>query len=416
MDMRYKGSLEIKILVGLVLSQLMGGIRGIAIPLLVYGGTQSLTDAAMVTLSGLLPALVVGIVGAPFIDRMNRKKFIVVANLIRVVLLVVVPLAWGLYGVAYLLVLAFVTACLGALEQPALQASLPSLFGEKSGIRWSSSWVVVCCRGCFADYRRCARRIDRCGTNLGWMRSGVLALFRRDGTRSAVERTCENKHVFLEGPAGCVALDEGQHCRTDVIHLLVVFTGCCAIGCDDSCSVHHVQSRERVICLWPRIRLLWCGIRGVIGHRWKDEISWWGTVVVGWHGTGVRVREHGHARQSWVSAVLSPLGAVGCRVWPRRGGDSNSVRENCSTKYARPIVFIDECHDDVRILYWLFCCRFLIGSPWPDCDDGDCWPGVHRRNTLRIRFQQRCTSYRRSETCRMRVPRPFESSVSATQL
>jgi MFS family permease len=74
-------SVEGKVLLGLVLSQLMGGIRGIALPLLVYGSTGSLTNASVVALCGLLPGLTVGLVGAPVIDRMDRRRSIIVATL-----------------------------------------------------------------------------------------------------------------------------------------------------------------------------------------------------------------------------------------------------------------------------------------------------------------------------------------------
>jgi len=125
-----KKYVEAKVLLGLVLSELMGGVRVVAVPLLVYGHTGSLTNAALVSLFSLVPAVVVGIVGAPALDRMDRRKFIIGANVARFVLLGAIPFVWNLVGVPYLMAVAFVTAALGALEQPALFASLPALFGD----------------------------------------------------------------------------------------------------------------------------------------------------------------------------------------------------------------------------------------------------------------------------------------------
>jgi len=122
---------EAKVLTGLVLSELTSGMVSVAVPLLVYGSTGSLTRAALVSLVGLVPTLVFGALGAPQVDRMDRRRFIVAANLARSALLVGAAMAWTYAGTAGVMAMAFVSSSLAAFEKPALRASLPDLFGDR---------------------------------------------------------------------------------------------------------------------------------------------------------------------------------------------------------------------------------------------------------------------------------------------
>ncbi|MDO4241153.1 MAG: MFS transporter [Microbacteriaceae bacterium] len=122
--------LQFRVLSALIISQCAGGVRLIAMPLLVYGGTGSLTYAAIVAIAAAVPAILVGIFGAPSVEQLSRKNIILVANIVRAVLLLLLPLSWDHFGVAAIAAISFITASLGALEQPAMYASLPSLFGE----------------------------------------------------------------------------------------------------------------------------------------------------------------------------------------------------------------------------------------------------------------------------------------------
>jgi DHA3 family macrolide efflux protein-like MFS transporter len=122
---------EFRILAGLVLSNISAGVLAIAVPLLVYDKNKNLTQAAMVALVGLVPALVVGIMGAPQLDRLDRRVLIIASNLIRGTLIFGVYALWHVVGVPGLMFVAFISSGLGALEKPALRSSLPMLFGDR---------------------------------------------------------------------------------------------------------------------------------------------------------------------------------------------------------------------------------------------------------------------------------------------
>jgi MFS family permease len=87
-----------------------------------------------VAVSGAVPAVVVGLWGSPQVDRLNRQSIIVVSavvsTVVRAVLLVLLPVGWEHLGIAAVMVIAFVSGSLGAVERPALLASLSTLFGD----------------------------------------------------------------------------------------------------------------------------------------------------------------------------------------------------------------------------------------------------------------------------------------------
>lgn len=123
--------LGVRILSSLFLSELTEGIRAIALPLLVFGATRSLSATSLVAVSAAVPAVVVGIWGSPQVDRLDRQRIIVTSNVIRAVLLVALPFAWEQLGIGAVMAVAFVSAALGAIEQPSMYASLPILFADR---------------------------------------------------------------------------------------------------------------------------------------------------------------------------------------------------------------------------------------------------------------------------------------------
>ena len=68
----------------------------IALPLYVLGASGSALDTSTVFLAELIPAVVVGIVGAPLIDRWNPSRLL--ATLTGLQALVVLPLLWAGHG------------------------------------------------------------------------------------------------------------------------------------------------------------------------------------------------------------------------------------------------------------------------------------------------------------------------------
>lgn len=88
------------------------------------GGGVSLLATVLVVQTG--PAIVAGLAGAPLVDRLSRRRLMVVADLARAAAVGSLVVA-GTPSTAHILVVAACLGAFGAVFQPALQASLPSL-------------------------------------------------------------------------------------------------------------------------------------------------------------------------------------------------------------------------------------------------------------------------------------------------
>ncbi|MFW0185498.1 MFS transporter [Rothia sp. CCM 9418] len=122
--------LEYRILSALMLSEASEGIRTIASPFLVYTATGRLSSASLVAVSGAIPAILVGILGSPQVEKLNRQKIIAYSNILQSILLITLPLTWASAGIFAMMVISFISSSVGALERPAMYSSLPLIFGE----------------------------------------------------------------------------------------------------------------------------------------------------------------------------------------------------------------------------------------------------------------------------------------------
>lgn len=99
----------------------------VALPIYVYGATGSALATGAMFAAGLLPNVLFGSVAGVFVDRWDRKRTMVVANVllaVSVLTLLVVPQTgwlWVVYAVA------FVQSCFGVFNEPAENALLPRL-------------------------------------------------------------------------------------------------------------------------------------------------------------------------------------------------------------------------------------------------------------------------------------------------
>lgn len=103
----------------------------VALPITVYQLTGSAVATAGIVIAGLLPSVIFGSIAGVFVDRWDRKRTMVLANLIRapvLLLLLIVDSAGDVWAVY---VVAFVGATLGQFFSPAENALLPELVGPE---------------------------------------------------------------------------------------------------------------------------------------------------------------------------------------------------------------------------------------------------------------------------------------------
>ena len=117
---------------GQVVSALGASISGTALPLLVLATTGSPADAGLVGAAGTLPYLVANLPAGALVDRWNRRRIMLAAELTAALAVITVPLALrlGALTVAQLVVVAFVQGLgfvfFGVAERAALPRIVPA--------------------------------------------------------------------------------------------------------------------------------------------------------------------------------------------------------------------------------------------------------------------------------------------------
>lgn len=119
-----------RVLTAQLINELGSGVTAVALPLLIYGTTGSVTATGIVAITGAAPAVLFGLIGGAHADRANRQHLIVWAALAVGCLLMAVPIAYSTGGIALIAALNFLTRTLMAFANPAMRASLPVLFAD----------------------------------------------------------------------------------------------------------------------------------------------------------------------------------------------------------------------------------------------------------------------------------------------
>jgi MFS family permease len=104
---------------------------GIALPITVYQLTGSAAATGAVLITNKLSALVLGTVAGVFVDRWDRKRTMVVANLIRAPVLLPLVAVDSADRVWLVYIVAAVVSAVGQFFRPAENALLPRLVGEQ---------------------------------------------------------------------------------------------------------------------------------------------------------------------------------------------------------------------------------------------------------------------------------------------
>lgn len=114
---------------GQVISTLGAQVSGTTMPLLVLAITGSPSDAGIVGAAGTLPYLVAHLPAGPLVDRWNRRRILLVSELVAGLALSTVPIAIWLGGVtvAHLAVVAFVQGLCFVFFGLAERAALPKI-------------------------------------------------------------------------------------------------------------------------------------------------------------------------------------------------------------------------------------------------------------------------------------------------
>ncbi len=99
-------------------------INQVGLSLLVYRLTGSLTQMGLVFAITFLPAALFGLVAGPFVDRWDRRRTMIASDLLRLVLVLLIPLAMAA-GLPFVYLVAFLVATVSLFFKPARMALVP---------------------------------------------------------------------------------------------------------------------------------------------------------------------------------------------------------------------------------------------------------------------------------------------------
>ncbi len=115
---------------GLV-SQIGNWVLIAALPFYVYERTGSTLASGMIWIAYTLPGLLLGSVAGVFVDRWDRKRTMVVVNLLQAALMLVLLLVGSAEWLWLVYLVALLESALGQFFAPAENSLLPSLVGEE---------------------------------------------------------------------------------------------------------------------------------------------------------------------------------------------------------------------------------------------------------------------------------------------
>lgn len=118
---------------GQTISTLGSSFTGFAFPLLIFTLTGSPLNLALTVVATVLPYLLFGLVIGAWVDRVNRKRVMVVTDLARALVIASIPLASvvGLLSVWWIYAVAFLNSALTICFDAANFAAVPSLVHQE---------------------------------------------------------------------------------------------------------------------------------------------------------------------------------------------------------------------------------------------------------------------------------------------
>jgi MFS family permease len=133
-----------------VVSAFGSAITQLAVPLLA-ATTLHATPAQMGLLvaSGNLPILLLGLLAGTWLDRRTKRPVMIVADLVRGVLLLALPVAWylGVLRIELLIAIAFLVGCLSVFFDIASQSLLPMILRDErlaeGNARLFTGWSIA---------------------------------------------------------------------------------------------------------------------------------------------------------------------------------------------------------------------------------------------------------------------------------
>lgn len=115
---------------GQLVSTMGSALTSLAASIYVYRLTSSALSVGLMLMATAAPSLLVGLFAGVFVDRYDRKKIMITADLIRGVLVLLIPFLVPI-SVVWLYVLVMLTSAIGQFFDPAFESVLPEVASDE---------------------------------------------------------------------------------------------------------------------------------------------------------------------------------------------------------------------------------------------------------------------------------------------
>lgn len=119
-----------RLLTGQFLSALGDKLHYVALGVLIYRLTGSALEVGKMTLATFLPYLLFGLIAGAYVDRWNKKRTMMTADLLRAVLVGLIPLLID-YSINLVYFLTFLSTTANLFFSPAKMAVIPAIFTKE---------------------------------------------------------------------------------------------------------------------------------------------------------------------------------------------------------------------------------------------------------------------------------------------
>lgn len=109
-----------------LVSTIGSALTSLAASILVYRMTGSALSVGLMLMATAAPSIILGLIAGVFVDRLDRKRIMLTADLVRAALVLTIPFLVSA-NIAYLYVIVLLTSCVGQFFDPAQASVLPEI-------------------------------------------------------------------------------------------------------------------------------------------------------------------------------------------------------------------------------------------------------------------------------------------------
>ena len=163
-----------------LISTIGSALTSLAASILIYRLTGSALSVGLMLMATAAPSLIVGLVAGVYVDRADRKRILIVADVVRGVLVLLIPTLVEI-NIAWLYVIVMLTSAVGQFYDPAHESILPEIASDEE-LAAANSFMAISGFG---------------STAIGFAASGLIAsrypiayAFYLDGLTFALSAAC----------------------------------------------------------------------------------------------------------------------------------------------------------------------------------------------------------------------------------